>query len=453
MQEIGGGGVIHEIGALSPTAWLIASLLKVIAGFTVVMVVVAFMTLLERKLSAWIQHRLGPNRVGPWGIMQPLADGLKNILKEETLPQNAARFFFILAPMIAIIPALVTFAVIPFAAPLPTPWGLVDMVIADVPVGILFILALSGLGVYGVVLAGWSSYNKYAFLGGLRASAQLVSYEVALGLSLIPVIMIAGNVTLTQIVWTQQGELGLWFALPLGLSFFLFVVSAFAETSRLPFDLPEAEAELVTGYHTEYSSMKFSMFMIGEFAHMLTASALMATLFLGGWDIPFWKGDNMVVVAPGVVQGAAPAVWKTLLTFVAFAIKTSLFVFLYMWVRWTLPRFRYDQVMDLGWKVLFEVALAFIILMGGSILVLDALGLEFGVVYGLILTAINVVAMVIFFWFVDRDRVLAGASTRRGPEGREREGFVPVLPGEPTPTAPSETEPELEPEYVPAGVE
>jgi NADH-quinone oxidoreductase subunit H len=195
------------------------------------------------------------------------------------------------------------------------------------------------------------------------------------------------------------------------------------------------------------------MFMIGEFAHMLTASALMATLFLGGWDIPFWKGDNMVVVAPGVVQGAAPAVWKTLLTFVAFAIKTSLFVFLYMWVRWTLPRFRYDQVMDLGWKVLFEVALAFIILMGGSILVLDALGLEFGVVYGLILTAINVVAMVIFFWFVDRDRVLAGASTRRGPEGREREGFVPVLPGEPTPTAPSETEPELEPEYVPAGVE
>jgi NADH-quinone oxidoreductase subunit H len=441
---------MHEVGALSPTAWLIASILKVVAGFTVVMVVVAFMTLLERKLAGWIQDRLGPNRVGPSGLMQPLADGLKNILKEETLPQNAARFFFVLAPMIAIIPALITFAVIPFAAPLPTPWGLVDMVIADVPVGFLFILALSGLGVYGVVLAGWSSFNKYAFLGGLRASAQLVSYEVGMGLSLIPVIMIAGNVTLTQIVWSQQGELGLWFALPLGLSFFLFDVSAFAETSRLPFDMPEAESELVAGYHSEYSAMKFSMFMIGEFAHMLTASALMATLFLGGWDIPFWTGDNMVVVAPGVVQGAEPAVWKSLLTFASFATKTLFFVFVYMWVRWTLPRFRYDQIMDLGWKVLFEVALAFIILMGGSILVLDAIGLEFGPLYGLILTAINLAAMGIFFWFVDRDRVLSGAAPGSRAALAGPKGFTPVIPGE---WAPGVEAPEDEPEFVPAGVE
>lgn len=444
---------MHEIGVLSPTAWLIASILKVVAGFSVVMVTVAFMTLLERKLAGWIQDRLGPNRVGPSGLMQPIADGLKNILKEETLPQNAARFFFVLAPMIAIIPALITFAVIPFAAPLPTPWGLVDMVVADVPIGFLFILALSGLGVYGVVLAGWSSFNKYAFLGGLRASAQLVSYEVGMGLSLIPVIMIAGNVTLTQIVWSQQGELGLWFALPLGLSFFLFVVCAFAETSRLPFDMPEAESELVAGYHSEYSAMKFSMFMIGEFAHMLTASALMATLFLGGWDIPFWKGDDMVVVAPGIVQGAAPAVWKSLLTFAAFATKTLFFVFVYMWVRWTLPRFRYDQIMDLGWKVLFEVALAFIILVGGTMLVLDAIGLEFGLIYGLILTAVNLVAMTIFFWFVDRDRVLAGASARRGERGVRREGFATLIPGEQAPRTPPASEPEEEPEFVPAGVE
>lgn len=442
---------MHEIGALSPTAWLIASLVKVVAGFTVVMVVVAFMTLLERKIAGWIQDRLGPNRVGPSGLLQPLADGLKNILKEETLPKNAARFFFILAPMITIIPALITFAVIPFAAPLPTPWGLVEMVVADVPVGFLFILALTGLGVYGVVLAGWSSFNKYAFLGGLRASAQIVSYEVAMGLSLIPVIMIAGNVTLTQIVWSQQGELGLWFALPLGLSFFLFIVSAFAETNRLPFDMPEAEAELVAGYHSEYSAMKFSMFMIGEFAHMLTASALMATLFLGGWDIPFWKGDDMVVVAPGVVQGAEPAVWKTILTFFSFAVKTLFFVFVYMWVRWTLPRFRYDQIMDLGWKVLFEVALAFIILMGASILILDAIGLEFGPVYGLILTAINLVAMVIFFRFIDRDRIISGASTgRRDEDGVRRDGFALIIPGE---TPPSVVEPEAEPEFVPAGVD
>jgi|SRR5690625_3728937 len=442
---------VHEIGALSPTAWLIATLIKLVAGFTVVMVVVAFMTLLERKIAGWIQDRLGPNRVGPSGIMQPLADGLKNILKEETLPTNAARFFFILAPMITIIPALVTFAVIPFAAPLPTPWGLVEMVIADLPIGFLFILALAGLGVYGVVLAGWSSFNKYAFLGGLRASAQIVSYEVALGLSLIPVIMIAGNVTLTQIVWTQQGEIGLWLALPLGLSFFLFVVSAFAETNRLPFDMPEAEAELVAGYHSEYSAMKFSMFMIGEFANMLTASALMATLFLGGWDIPFWKGDNMVVVAPGVVQGAEPAVWKTILTFGAFAAKTLFFVFLYMWVRWTLPRFRYDQIMDLGWKVLIEVAIAFIILMGGSILILDAIGIEYGLLYGLILTGINLVAMTIFFRFIDRDRLIPGASMGRTDDEHRRTGYDLIIPGEEIP--PPAAEPEVEPEFVPAGVD
>lgn len=324
---------MHEIGALSPTAFLITTLVKIVAVFTVVMVTVAMLTLLERKISAWIQDRLGPNRVGPGGLLQPLADGLKNILKEETLPREASRLYFVLAPMLSIIPALVTFAVIPFAAPLPTPWGLVDMIIADVPIGILFILALSSLGVYGIVMAGWASNNKYAFLGGLRSSAQMVSYEVGLGLSLIPVFMLVGNVTLTQVVWTQQAGSNLWFALPLGLSFFLFVVSAFAETNRLPFDLPEAESELITGYHTEYSSMKFSMFFIAEYANMLTASAMMATLFLGGWDIPFVTWDDMRVVAPGVVEGATPAVWKTLLTLAVFAVKTGFFICLYMWVR------------------------------------------------------------------------------------------------------------------------
>jgi len=406
---------MHEVGALSPTGFLIASAIKVIGVFTVVMISVAYMTLAERKISAWIQDRIGPNRVGPFGLLQPIADGIKNILKEETLPKQASRFFFILAPMMAIIPALVAFAVIPIASPLPTPWGLVDMVVADVPIGILLVLALSSLGVYGVVMAGWASNNKYAFLGGLRASAQLISYEVALGLSLIPVFMLAGNVTLTRMVWVQQQELGLWFAIPLGLSFFLFVISAFAETNRLPFDMAEAEAELVTGFHTEYSGMKFSMFFIAEYAHVLTSSALMATLFLGGWDIPFTTWDDMVVVAPGVVEGSEPSVLKTLLTLGAFATKTAFFVGLFMWVRWTLPRFRYDQIMDLGWKVLFEVALAYIILMGGSILVLDALGLEFGFVYGLALTAVNLVATAIFLFVLDRDRVIRGAAQRRRP--------------------------------------
>jgi len=410
---------MHEIGALSRTGFVIASAIKVVAVFTIVMVAVAMFTWLERRLAAWIQDRLGPNRVGPFGLLQPLADGLKNLLKEESSPGQVSRLYFILAPALAIFPALMTFAVVPFAAPLPTPWGLVEMVVADLPIGILFIMALSSMGVYGVVMAGWASNNKYAFLGGLRASAQMVSYEVSLGLSLVPVFMLVGNVTLTQVVWTQQGEIGLWLALPLGLSFFLFVISAFAETNRLPFDLAEAESELVTGYHTEYSAMKFSMFFIAEYSHVLTASALMATLFLGGWDIPFVKFDDMVVVAPGVVQGAEPAVWKTLLTGLVFAAKTLFFVCVYMWVRWTLPRFRYDQVMHLGWKVLLPTALAYIGLIGTTILVLDRLGLEYGTLYGLVLTGVSLVATAVFLWIIDRDRVIGGASAPRGvPVGR-----------------------------------
>lgn len=399
-----------DVGALSPTALLISQLIKVMVVFTVLLITVAMLTLAERRVSAWIQDRLGPNRVGPGGLMQPFADGLKNLVKEETYPIRASRFFFIIAPMLSIGPAVVTFAVVPFAAPLPTPWGLVEMIIADAPIGILYILALTSLGVYGIVMAGWASNNKYAFLGGLRAGAQMVSYEIGLGMSLIPVFMLAGNVTLTQIVWTQQAELGLWLALPLGLAFLLFVAAAFAECNRLPFDVAEAESELITGYHTEYSSMKFSMFFIAEYSNMLTASALMATLFLGGWDVPFWAGDNMRVIAPGVVEGATPAWWKTLLTFAAFTLKTLFFAFVFIWVRWTVPRFRYDQIMHLGWKVMLPSALAYIVLVGTSILVLDSLGIPFGTLYGLILTAINLVALVLFLVVLDRDRIMSGAA-------------------------------------------
>jgi NADH-quinone oxidoreductase subunit H len=409
---------MHDVGALQGVAWLIITVLKILVVFFGTMVVVALLTLMERKVSAFMQDRIGPNRVGPFGLLQPAADGLKNILKEETYPADASRVFFVLAPMLAIGPALITFAVVPFAAPLPTPWGLVDMIIADLPIGLLYILAITSLGIYGIVMAGWSSNNKYSFLGALRAGAQMVSYEVALGLSIIPVLMLAGNVTLTQIVWTQQQELGLWFAFPLGLSFMMFVISAFAETNRLPFDVAEAESELVTGYHTEYSSMKFSMFFIAEYANMVTASALMATLFFGGWDIPFVSFDNMRVIAPGVVEGAEPAWWKTLLTFAAFAVKTFFFIFLFMWVRWTVPRFRYDQIMHLGWKVLLPVALAYVTLVAAAILVLDTLGVPFGFVYGLILTAVNLVATVLFLVLLDRDRVIAGtapAARRSGP--------------------------------------
>jgi len=409
---------MHDVGALGPTALLISHLVKILLVFSVVMVTVAMLTLMERKVSAWMQDRLGPNRVGPSGLLQPIADGLKNILKEETFPRAASGIFFILAPMMSIIPALVTFAVIPFAAPLPTPWGLVDMIIADLPIGILYILAITGLGVYGIVIAGWASNNKYSFLGGLRASAQMVSYEVGLGMSLIPVFILVGNVTLTQIVWTQQEALGLWLFIPLTLSFVLFVISSFAETNRLPFDVAEAESELVTGYHTEYSSMKFSMFFIAEYANMLTSSALMATLFLGGWDIPFFTFDNMRVIAPGVVEGAAPAVWKTLLTLLVFALKTIFFVFVFMWVRWTVPRFRYDQIMHLGWKVILPTALAYIIVVATTVLVLDSMGISYGLVYGLILTAVNLLCLGIFLWLVDRDRVIGGAEPYGKPIGR-----------------------------------
>jgi NADH-quinone oxidoreductase subunit H len=406
---------MHELGALSPTAFLIISSIKVLGAFTIVMVTVAMLTLAERRVSAWIQDRHGPNRVGPGGLQQPIADGLKNLVKEETSPGRAHTLFFILAPMMAIGPALVTFAVVPFAAPLPTPWGLVDMIIADLPIGILFILALSSLGVYGIVMAGWSSNNKYSFLGGLRASAQMVSYEVGLGMSLIPVFMLAGNVTLTHMIWVQQEELGLWLALPLSLSFVLFAIASIAELNRLPFDMAEAESELVSGYHTEYSSMKFSMFFIAEYANMLTASALMATLFFGGWDIPIWTGDDMRIVAPGVVQGAAPAVWKTIVTFLAFSIKTLFFCFMFIWIRWTVPRFRYDQIMHLGWKVMLPTALGYITLNGAAILTLDSIGMEYGLFYGLILTAVNALALVAFLVLIDRDRVIG--SPARTPAG------------------------------------
>ncbi|MEQ1856271.1 MAG: NADH-quinone oxidoreductase subunit NuoH [Longimicrobiales bacterium] len=405
---------------ISGIAALVAMALKGPLIFGVVIIVVAYTTLAERRVSAWIQDRSGPNRVGPFGLLQPIADGIKNIIKEETLPATASRFFFILAPILVLVPSLVTFAVIPIAAPLATPWGVVDMVIADLPIGILFVLAFSSLAVYGVVLGGWASNNKYAFLGALRASAQMVSYEVSLGLSVIAVLMLAGNVTLTEIIWQQQ-QLGMWFAFPLSLAFIMFVISAFAETNRLPFDMAEAESELITGYHTEYSAMKFSAFMIAEFGHMVTASAMMATLFFGGWDLPgswddaFWYQGQLIAgfAADGSVILANAAWWKTLLTFAGFAAKTGFFLVLFIWVRWTLPRFRYDQVMSLGWKVLLPTALAYMMLMAGTILTLDTIGMTWGFGYGLALTAVSAASTIAFVFFLDRGRTITGAAAQR----------------------------------------
>ena len=377
------------------------TIVKLIVVFTVYMVGVALLTLAERKISAWIQDRHGPNRVGWHGLAQPVADGIKNFVKEETYPAAAYTPLFILAPALAFIPALVTWAVIPFASPWASRWGMIEMVLAPMPIGFLFILAISSLGVYGIVLAGWSSNNKYSLLGGLRSSAQMISYEIAMGMSTIPVLLLAGNVSLSRIVNQQAFET--WNVLNLTIAFFIFLVAAFAETNRLPFDLPEAESELIAGYHSEYSAMKFSLFFIAEYANMVTASALMATLFFGGWDIPFTLWDN---VAPHTGL-------KTLLTLGCFATKVLFFVFLYMWIRWTLPRFRYDQLMSLGWKLLLPLALGYIVAIATTIVTLDALGFARGSVpfhAGLIM--LNLAAVVILFMLLDRGRVISPAYSR-----------------------------------------
>lgn len=383
----------------SDMVFFIATIIKMIVVFTVYMVGVALLTLAERKISAWIQDRHGPNRVGK-GWLQPAADGLKNFMKEETYPDASYKPLFILAPILSFIPALTTWAVIPFGAPMPTRWGRIDMVLADLPVGFLFILAISSLGVYGIVLAGWSSNNKYALLGGLRSSAQMISYEISLGLSTIPVLLLAGNVTLSHIV-TQQAYGG-WNVVNLTLAFLIFMIAAFAETNRLPFDLPEAESELIAGYHTEYSAMKFSLFFIAEYANMATASALMATLFFGGWDVPFTGHDNI----------GPYSVWLSLLSIMIFGLKVLFFIFVFMWVRWTLPRFRYDQLMSLGWKVMLPASLGYIVLMAAVILALDAAGIHRGAVHASILGALNVVIVLVVASILDRGRIISPAYGR-----------------------------------------
>lgn len=394
--------------------YLLVAVLKIIAVFTVYNVGVMLVIWAERRVSAFIQDRLGPNRVGPAGLFQSLADGVKNIMKEETIPAQADRLLFFAAPVMSFVPALLTYAVIPFAAPLPVSFdftlplvgrilhqGPIPMVVADLPIGFLFILAISSLGVYGVVLAGWSSGSKYALLGGIRSSAQMISYEIALGMSVITVLVVAGNVTLSQVIAVQQQSV--WFVLALTVGFLLFIIAALAETNRLPFDLPEAEAELITGYHTEYSSMKFSMFFIAEYANVITMSALMSTLFFGGWDIPFTTWDE-----------GAPTVLRSLATLLAFGAKTAFFVFTFIWIRWTLPRFRFDQLMELGWKIMLPVALAYIVVVATVVWVLDEAGVALGIPYGLALFGVNLVLAAVLLWGVDRGRLIAGARRRVG---------------------------------------
>lgn len=331
---------------------LIIICIKALLVFAAIMLTVMGMTLAERRVSAFMQNRLGPNRVGPKGVLQPLADGIKFLMKEDVIPAGVDKPIFLLAPLMLLVPALMTFAIIPFGSDLYIFGRVIQLQVADINIGILYILALTSVGVYGIVLAGWSSNSKYPLLGGLRSSAQLISYELAMGLAIVSVILLAGSLRLNDIITQQQGHLLSWNLFKQPLAFLIFVVAAFAETNRLPFDLTEAEQELVGGYHTEYSSLKFAMFYMAEYANVITASALTVTLFLGGWDVPFV--DEAVLGNSGVLFSA-----------VAFVMKTALLLFVFIWVRWTFPRFRYDQLMRLGWKVMLPLAFVNIILTAG----------------------------------------------------------------------------------------
>ena len=354
--------------------WLIVAI-KVLGVFAVVMPMVAYSVVAERRISAFIQDRVGPNRVGiPFtnikllGLGQPLADGLKSFLKEDFTPGHVKRIYYWMAPAVSMTPSFIVFAVIPFGSML----GMQKMVIADLNVGILFTFGIVSLGVYGIVLAGYSANSKYPFLGGIRSSAQMISYEIAMGMSVVPVFMLAadpawrdgltpdwkaylegtGLLNLSSVVAYQSDSLFSWLIFKQPIAFWIFLISIFAETNRLPFDLPESETELVSGYNTEYSSMRFALFFMGEYAAMIAGSALMVVLFCGGWTLPF--GEYFNTPAQGLVQGIVH-----ILVFIG---KIAVFLGLMIWVRWMLPRFRYDQLMNIGWKRFLPVSLANIIL-------------------------------------------------------------------------------------------
>ena len=340
--------------------FIIFSVVKIALVIGVLHAIAAYAVLAERKISAWIQDRVGPNRVAPpfvkyipvlgpiltrWGIFQPLADGLKFMLKEDFTPAGVRKMYFWLAPALAIIPSMLVIAVIPFGSQM----GHQKMVIADLNVGILYTFGIVSLGVYGIVLAGYAANSKYPFLGGIRSSAQMISYEISMGMSVIPVFLIAGNLNLSQVI-TWQTTHG-WLVMYAPLSFIIFIVASFAETNRTPFDLPEAETELVGGYHTEYSSMKFALFFLAEYSNMTATAGMMVTLFFGGWTLPFWGLDQ-----PAASLGIGLA------QILIFLVKICVLLTVFIWVRWMFQRFRYDQLMDLGWRRFVPLALVNILI-------------------------------------------------------------------------------------------
>lgn len=326
---------------LWPGIWIVLQIVVIVLPL---MIGVAYLTFVERKVIGAMHLRKGPNVVGPFGLLQPMADGLKLMLKETIIPSGASRAVFVIAPMLTFILALIAWAVIPFGE---------GLVVADINVGILYLFAISSLGVYGIIMAGWASNSKYAFLGGLRSAAQMVSYEVSMGFVIITVLLCVGSLNLSEVVKAQDGPLGLlnWFVFPLLPMAVIFFVSTLAETNRHPFDLPEAEAELVSGYNVEYSAMTFALFFLGEYANMILMSAMTTILFLGGWLPPFPVVPFTWIPGP---------IW--------FVLKIAACLFVFLWVRATLPRYRYDQLMRLGWKVFLPVSLAAVVIVSGVLL-------------------------------------------------------------------------------------
>lgn len=327
---------------------IIEKLVLIVVVVSVSLLVAMYSTYFERKVAAFIQDRRGPNRAGPFGLLQPLADGVKLFFKEEIVPDFSSRFLFILGPCLAMITAIMVSAVIPWGDTVHLFGREISLQVADFNVALLYIFAVVSMGVYGIMIGGWASNNKYSLLGAMRAASQIISYELAMGISIIALIMVSETLSLKGIVELQKDSVWNFFYQPLG--FLIFLVCAFAETNRTPFDLPEAENELIGGYHAEYSSMKLGFYLFAEYVNMFLSSAIMATLFFGGYDIPFVND-----AALGEKIGMN---WLALIEVAVFFMKIAGFIFLFMWVRWTIPRFRYDQLMNLGWKILLPLALA-----------------------------------------------------------------------------------------------
>lgn len=340
---------IHDF--LGPTLFFYAlspAIKILVVVFVGVLPLISYLVLAERKILGFMQVRLGPNRVGPWGLFQPIADIMKLLVKEDVIPNQAVKWAFILAPCLVVAPALIILSVIPFGPPAAADGGL-DYMITDINVGVLFVIAFATIGVYGLIIGGWASNSKFSLLGGLRSAAQMISYEVPQGFAIVGPLLLAGTMSLNGIVEAQR-DAGMWFVFPQILAFFIFLVAGVAESNRNPFDLPEAESELVAGFHTEYSGMRFALFFLGEYANMIVVSSVAVTLFLGGWLRPFPNVEALSFLdLTFLPAGVAGLIW--------FSLKLSAFLFMYIWFRGTFPRYRFDQLMDLGWKWLIPLSL------------------------------------------------------------------------------------------------